>query len=85
MNLYLDLPAELEAKLTSEAKRRGVPLKDYALSLLAAGCVADTAPKTGVELIAYWQKEGVIGSRPDISDSLHHAHELRRRAVYRER
>jgi hypothetical protein len=31
--------------------------------------VISDKPKTGAELVAYWQREGLIGSRPEIDDS----------------
>jgi len=37
-------------------------------------------PTNGVELVAYWKKKGVIGTRPDIADSVAHARALRRQA-----
>lgn len=36
-------------------------------------------PQTGAELVAYWQKTGVFGSRPDISDSVTYVQALRRK------
>jgi predicted DNA-binding antitoxin AbrB/MazE fold protein len=41
-------------------------------------------PTTGTELIAYWEQAGVIGSRPDITDSVAHARKLRRQAETRQ-
>jgi hypothetical protein len=35
MSLVLDLPPELEAELATEAARRGLPLPEYAVRLLA--------------------------------------------------
>jgi hypothetical protein len=69
MTLLLELPPELETELAAEAARLGLPLKEYALRLLANGRTASTAPRSGAELLAYWQSESLIGSRPDISDS----------------
>jgi hypothetical protein len=42
-------------------------------------------PKTGAELVAYWQSEGVINSRPEITDSQSHARRLRHEAETRSR
>ncbi|WP_196517701.1 hypothetical protein [Nostoc sp. WHI] len=42
-------------------------------------------PKAGAELVAYWQSEGVINSRPDITDSQAYARKLRHEAQTRER
>lgn len=40
---------------------------------------------TGAELVAFWQRESVIGSRPDIEDSQAHARAIRERAEHRTR
>lgn len=42
-------------------------------------------PKTGPELVAYWESVGVIGSPPDIIDSQEQASKLRHNAETRER
>ena len=34
----------------------------------------------GTDLVAYWEREGLIGTRPDIKDSLEHARAIRRKA-----
>ena len=44
----------------------------------------ESAPKNGAELVAYWQTEGVIGSRSDIENSQEHARKIRRKAETRE-
>ena len=41
-------------------------------------------PTNGAELVAYWEKKGVIDTRPDISDSVAHARALRRQAETRQ-
>jgi len=85
MTLTLDLPKELESELSAEAARLGLPLPEYARRLLAAGRAPEAAPKTGAELLAYWQHEEVIGSRPDIADSQEYARAIRRKAEKRSR
>ncbi len=40
---------------------------------------------TGADLVAYWEREGLIGTRPDIKDSLEHARAIRRKAERRTR
>lgn len=42
--------------------------------------VASQHPTTGAAVVAYWKQEGVIGMRPDITDSAAHAREIRRQA-----
>ncbi|WP_197064792.1 NfeD family protein [Leptolyngbya sp. KIOST-1] len=44
----------------------------------------ESLPKTGAELVAYWEKVGVINSRPDIDDSQEYARRLRDQAEHRE-
>jgi hypothetical protein len=34
-------------------------------------------PRTGAELVAYWEREGIIGSRPDITDPVAHSRRVR--------
>jgi hypothetical protein len=85
MSLVLDLPAELESELAAEAARLGLPLSEYALRLLAGGRMPSPAPRTGAELVTYWQSESLIGTRPDITDSSAHARALREQAEKRPR
>ena len=85
MSLVLDLPTELEAELTAEAARFGLPLSEYALRLLAGARGPIPVLRNGAELVAYWQAEGIVGSRPDITDSAAHARDLREHAQRRAR
>jgi hypothetical protein len=71
MALTLDLPKSLEAELHQEAKAVGLSLPEYALRLLFARPPIKTLPQNGRELVAYWQTAGVIGTRPEITDSQH--------------
>src|SRR5947209_20582646 len=41
-------------------------------------------PTNGAELVAYWQRHGLIGSRPDIEDSLEYVRTMRRKAETRD-
>lgn len=86
MTIILDLPNELERELSQEAARKGLPLAEYALQLLAANrgmAAGSTPPRTGAELVAFWEREGLIGSRTDIHDPAQYARELRERAQTR--
>jgi hypothetical protein len=86
VTLTLDLPNDLERALAAEADEFGIPLEEYALRVLAEGRVAAAeAPiaKTGAELVDFWRREGLIGYRSDITDSLEYARELRRQAERR--
>jgi len=40
-------------------------------------------PKNGAELVAYWEREGVIGMRADITDSQAYARQLREQPEHR--
>jgi hypothetical protein len=68
MSLVLNLPPELETELAAEAAHLGLPLPEYAVRLLAGGPSLRPAPRTGAELLAYWQGEGLVGTRPEITD-----------------
>jgi hypothetical protein len=83
MTLTLELPKDLEHRLATEAVRLGLPVEQYALRLLDDAPKSGTQPANGAELVAYWRREGVIGSRPEISDSQAHARKLRRQAEKR--
>lgn len=84
MRITLDLPKELADDLSAEAAQLGLPLTDYALRLLLTGRTVCHMPQTGPELVAYWQREGVIGIRADIVDSQAHARAIRHKAERRE-
>jgi hypothetical protein len=85
MSLVLDLPSELEAELAAEASDLGLPLPEYVVRLLAGGRSSSPAPRTGAELLAYWQGSGLVGTRLDIADSPAHARALREQAQRRAR
>lgn len=95
MTLTLELTPKQEQQLRAEAERRGLDEVSYAKSRLFAeeiGTEVEQIPPksadekwSGADLVAYWQREGVIGSRPDITDSLEHARAIRRKAERRDR
>lgn len=80
MSLTLDLPKDLEHRLTAEATRLGLPVEQYALQLLGDVSQPARQPKSGAELVAFWHREGVIFSRPDIADSQARARRIRHQA-----
>lgn len=84
MTITLDLPPKLIDELSNEAARHGLSLPEYALRVLAHGRSSGPALKTGAELVAYWQAEGLIGTRKEVSDSQAYARELRREAERRD-
>ncbi|MBD2682965.1 MULTISPECIES: hypothetical protein [Nostoc] len=85
MSINLDLPPELENELSTEASKLNLPLSEYILRILSVRQVIANPLKTGAELAAYWQSEGIINSRPDITDSQAYARKLRHDAEIRER
>jgi hypothetical protein len=83
MSLTLELPPELEAALTTEAAQAGLPLGDYLSRLISVAHSSGTV-RTGADLVAYWKRHGLVGSRSDIEDSQAHARLLRERAERRQ-
>ncbi len=73
MAITLDLPDELEAALSDEADRLNLPLGEYIVRLLMTAQPQQTMPRTGAELVAYWQREGLIGTRPLHDQALRNA------------
>lgn len=85
MSMTIEIPPDVEAALSAEARRLHLPLAEYALRILSTRVAVEPHPQTGAELVEYWKSEGVIESRPDISDSQSHAREVRRQAERRTR
>lgn len=86
MTLTLELSKDLEDALADRATDLGLSLPDYALQLLSSGSRARTeiSPRTGAELVGYWEREGMVADRRDIGDSLEHARSLRRASERRQ-
>jgi hypothetical protein len=85
MTLTLDLPTQLEDRLRAVAERHGVAPDSFALHALEAAVLADETPADGPALLRFWQAAGVVGMRPDITDSQLHADALRDEAERREK
>ncbi len=83
MPLTLELPDELADTLTGNAAKLGLSVPDYALQLLSSVTPSNSSPKSGADLVAYWQREKLIGTRGDIVDSQLEARTLRERAERR--
>jgi hypothetical protein len=82
----LDLPDELERELSAEAARLGLPLAEYALRVLRHGRLPAPEvelPRTGAEILAYWEREDLLGTAKEITDPAEHARQLRRQAERR--
>jgi hypothetical protein len=69
VTLTLNLPPELETELHAEASHLDLSLSEDILHLLSSRQTQSSLTKTGAELVESWQREGIIGSRPDIADS----------------
>ena len=83
MSIVLDLPPELESELAEEAARLNLPLSEYASRRWVSGRSSEPKPSTGAELVTYWINAGLVGTRPEIADSVEHARELRKQAETR--
>jgi hypothetical protein len=83
MSLTLELPEDLAAALADEAARQGLSLPDYAVRLLASARGTAVPLRNGADLVAFWNAEGVVGSRPDVQDSEAEARALREQAQRR--
>ncbi len=83
MPTTLELPDELVEQLSREAARRELSLDEYALRLLACGNPREFKFPDGASAVAYWEANGALGSRPDISDSQSEARRLRELAQNR--
>ena len=80
MTLSLELPDELQIELVNEAGRLGLSLPEYTLRLLLERYPAGDLPRTGADLVSYWQRENLVGTRPEITDSPALARRLRAQA-----
>ena len=86
MTFILEVPNDLERELEKAAARAGLSVTDYALRVLAGidpHVSESNPPRTGAELVAYWKREALIGTRPEISDPAKYARDLRERAQRR--
>jgi hypothetical protein len=69
-------PSADEAPLTPEEVRE---------LLYGAWPEDEPRPSNGAELVAYWERHGLLGTRTDIPDSLEHPRQLRHKVEERER
>jgi len=83
MSLTIEIPEDLKQALIEEAEKLGLSVSDYAIHILETARAMARQPRNGAELVAYWKREGLIGSRPEISDSQAHARQIRARAEQR--
>lgn len=99
MTLVLELTPEQEQQLEAKARQRNLDTTSYAITLLFEKETAEhdldqvlppvgplpVVNGTGADLVAYWEREGLIGTRPEIKDSLEHAQAIRLTAEQRVR
>ncbi|KAA0225359.1 hypothetical protein FCG40_01355 [Fimbriimonadia bacterium ATM] len=83
MDLHVNLSKETQARLRARAEELGLKVEEYAAELLERSARMPARTITGAEAVAVWKREGVIGSRGDITDSVAHARRLRRKAERR--
>lgn len=69
MKIALDLHWQLEDRLSKEASRLKLGLTECILRLLDGRSFLQNSPKTGAELVAFWENTKVLNSRPNIIDS----------------
>ena len=84
MTITLDLPQELEQELSVEAGKISLSLPEYILQLLTVRISSENLPRSGADLVSYWQSEGLINSRPEIKDSQEYARQIRFAAEHRQ-
>jgi plasmid stability protein len=86
MTLTIELTPEQEASLQARASAAGMESSEYVRQLLTSDLVTERRPMTGAEMIAYWEREGLIGSYgdPDV-DAPELARRIRERAGTREK
>ena len=85
MSLTLDLPEDLETELLTEAAQLGLSLPEYVLRVLSTSSAVCDKPRTGAELVEYWQTQGLVGTRTDVTDSQVRARQIREQAERRSR
>ncbi len=55
MNISIELPSDLENELSAEASQLKLPLSEYILRVLSFRPFLQNPPKTGLDLVAYWE------------------------------
>jgi hypothetical protein len=76
----VELPDELAEALTDEALRLGISLPEYAVHLLTSARASAISARNGADLVAFWQAEGLIGTRSEVRDSQAEARRMREQA-----
>jgi hypothetical protein len=87
MTLTLDISPETEQRLQRGATQAGLPLDELVVGILEEAGGDAGIPKTGAELVALWDADGLFGAwadREDIKDSAEYARRLRQQAEHRD-
>lgn len=88
MTYKIELSGDLEKRAKRAATRRRLSVQKFLREVVTRALQSDSAPKSGAELVEYWEREGVIGiwaDRADIGDSARYARALRKQAEQRHR
>lgn len=83
MSFDVDVSKKAEAHLREQAVAMGLSLEAYAAKLLEASARPAAKALTGKKLVEYWAKQGVIGTRPEITDAVEHGRQVRAKAERR--
>jgi len=76
MSIVLDLPHKLLKELNIEAAKQNQDLNEYLTQLIQRGRTVQFS--TTSDILAYWKKEGLIGTKPASTDSQKVAQRLRK-------
>ena len=77
MPMTLELPDEVAEWLQKVATGRGISVQEYALERLSFPKPAVPGLTDGASLVAYWEANGLLGTRTDITDTSAEATRLR--------
>ncbi len=55
MNISIELPSDLENELSAEASQLKLPLSEYIIRVLSFRPFLQNPPKTGLDIVAYWE------------------------------
>ena len=84
----IDVPEDVDRFLASLAEREGTSVEALTVEILRRSASEeplnlDDPPRLPADVLELWRREGVIGSRTDITDSVAHARSLRETAQRR--
>jgi hypothetical protein len=85
--ITIRISEEMADFLAFEAGEWDMSVEEYVLKVVMErrfALPAHKIPRNGAELVDYWERAGLIGYRPDITDSVEYARALRREAERRD-